>query len=116
MTEPTLDDVQKELNRNKLAVLAALQFIETIASDKCLPAGYNKRAQRTRAAMNEALTAKPDTLPCPFCGERMHIEMREGLASTSRWIVCGSCDAAGPVKHTEAEAITAWNKVPRPHG
>lgn len=47
---------------------------------------------------------REELLPCPFCGSGCH------LADTgNKWISCNSCDAEGPVRATEQDAIKAWN-------
>ncbi len=57
----------------------------------------------------------PEILPCPWCGHESPLST--SLVGTPRvnigYIHCGdpACDAAGPVKPTPAEAITAWNQV-----
>jgi Lar family restriction alleviation protein len=44
--------------------------------------------------------------PCPFCGADGEI-----LGVEEYWLVsCEYCDAQGPTKKIEQEAITAWNK------
>lgn len=65
--------------------------------------------------MNQPPTITPtpvDILPCPYCG---CVEM--GTSTHTKfgysWIYCQDCQAAGPGKSTEAEAIAAWNEVAR---
>ncbi|WP_406238144.1 Lar family restriction alleviation protein [Acetobacter orientalis] len=44
---------------------------------------------------------------CPFCGSsNLHTPHPK---HTSAWVTCNVCNAEGPIKHTRAEAIAAWN-------
>jgi Lar family restriction alleviation protein len=45
---------------------------------------------------------------CPFCGHDEHLTIETG---DNGWghVYCNGCDAAGPVKETNAIAIAAWN-------
>lgn len=50
-----------------------------------------------------------ELLPCPFCGGEAR-ESGERFENTIlSWVYCASCGAAGGYRHTEAEAIAAWN-------
>lgn len=54
--------------------------------------------------------------PCPFCGSEIHNEVSGGrdedvlVLKGSYWMNCVTCDCDGPIRHTEAEAIAAWNQ------
>ena len=48
--------------------------------------------------------------PCPFCDSE-DVEMNQ---TSVFWVSCCSCDAEGPSKPTQAEAISAWNRTPAP--
>lgn len=59
------------------------------------------------------MTDKPMTdqiASCPFCG---HIKLEAQNVIGGFYIACCNfdCEAAGPAKHTRAEAIAAWNRV-----
>lgn len=45
--------------------------------------------------------------PCPFCGSQLIEPIDDGHV---HWLACMDCDAEGPAKYTEAEAIAAWNR------
>lgn len=46
--------------------------------------------------------------PCPFCG---NVCMFLNDEPAGKWVVnCLECQAIGPVKETEEQAISAWNK------
>lgn len=60
--------------------------------------------------------------PCPFCGGRKFHQntkakgyfikkaaARAGKDTSNHLTRCTKCGAKGPLKHSEAEAITAWN-------
>ena len=44
--------------------------------------------------------------PCPFCGGT---DLRMGEAHEAVYVNCPDCDTDGPMRHTDQEAITAWN-------
>lgn len=50
---------------------------------------------------------------CPFCGERQCFIQRGwedyGPQKPITWVQCRACDARGPTKPTEMDAIAAWN-------
>lgn len=46
-----------------------------------------------------------DPKPCPFCGSEATMR-GDGVLS---WVVCDNCDAEGPLKATEEDALNAWN-------
>lgn len=53
-------------------------------------------------------------LPCPACGA--HPELGGSQDGTELWIACGNlrkCRMAGPTRTTIAEAVDAWNALPR---
>lgn len=57
-------------------------------------------------------TQTPTPLPCPFCGS-----LRSDIGTSDMevfWVECCGCDAEGPPARLEADAITAWNRAPRP--
>lgn len=45
--------------------------------------------------------------PCPFCKQPAYMH----VGQLYRWVECGTCEATGPVKTSEAEAIAAWNEA-----
>ena len=49
-----------------------------------------------------------ELLPCPFCNTYANLsdDARHGLY----WCFCTGCGAASGYRHTEAEAIAAWNR------
>ena len=47
--------------------------------------------------------------PCPFCGGEARTSGERFENTILSWVFCSSCGAAGGYRHTEAEAITAWN-------
>lgn len=49
----------------------------------------------------EALELKP----CPFCGRTNTLAADTGV----HWVACNSCDAEGPIRDTEYQAVAAWN-------
>lgn len=53
--------------------------------------------------------ARGKLLPCPFCGGEAVLEHGTEYAPWFE-VDCPNCDAEGPVRPTEAEAIEAWNK------
>ena len=49
--------------------------------------------------------------PCPFCGHRQEWKSRYTPEDAGYWSVqCPRCDAAGPLMHSESQAIAAWNR------
>lgn len=53
----------------------------------------------------------PKIKPCPFCKGKAE-GVSKCLAGEYR-VTCNSydCDAAGPIKQTEIDAIEAWNRA-----
>lgn len=48
--------------------------------------------------------------PCPFCGNRADaVEEAVMYAPIMQAVECGKCQARGPDKGTEEEAVAAWN-------
>lgn len=47
--------------------------------------------------------------PCPFCGSEARQSCETFERTTLHWVYCASCGSAGGYRHTEAEAIAAWN-------
>jgi len=49
--------------------------------------------------------------PCPFCGEDHVTQVFNGSDQyiSSFWVMCGNCDAEGPVDKTEDGAVEKWN-------
>ena len=56
--------------------------------------------------------AGAELLPCPFCGS-LRAEVCT-LDSAAFWVECCGCDASGSAVRTEAAAVAAWNRAPRP--
>lgn len=48
--------------------------------------------------------------PCPFCGNAAASRL-DAIADVDAWVYCDNCSACGPMEHTPAEAIAAWNTV-----
>ena len=47
--------------------------------------------------------------PCPFCkSEDVYLVSETEIEYN--WVYCKNCEAAGPMKETEEEAIEAWNR------
>lgn len=53
------------------------------------------------------MAQKIELKPCPFCGEKDNIEVF--VKYDDCFIACTKCCANGPYKHTEEEAVEAWN-------
>ena len=51
----------------------------------------------------------PSLLPCPFCGGEAETSAERFERTLLSWVYCKECGAAGGYRHTEAEAIEAWN-------
>ena len=52
--------------------------------------------------------------PCPACGS--HPELGGSVNGSELWVACGNmrkCRMAGPSRKTVAEAVAAWNAMPR---
>ena len=51
-------------------------------------------------------TPARELLPCPFCGmkARLFPMWTDGFA-----VACLHCEAKGPMRRTEPEAVEAWN-------
>jgi len=47
---------------------------------------------------------------CLFCGGSFMNHAAQKLPSGLFAVLCEDCDAMGPLAHTEAEAIAAWNQ------
>ena len=47
---------------------------------------------------------------CPFCGEPPFAPIYDDHPINKWLVICDECETEGPHKHTEAEAITAWNR------
>ena len=54
-------------------------------------------------------------LSCPFCGGEAKSSGERFENTILSWVYCASCGAAGGYRHTEAEAVEAWNtrQLPR---
>lgn len=50
-----------------------------------------------------------ELLPCPFCGGEAETSAERFERTLLSWVYCKECGAAGGYRHTEAEAIKAWN-------
>lgn len=50
-----------------------------------------------------------ELLPCPFCGGEARQSSETFERTILQWVYCASCGSAGGYRHTEAEAIAAWN-------
>lgn len=48
--------------------------------------------------------ADVELLPCPFCG----VAAAE-VGGLVPWAQCLACDATGPQRESEADAVAAWN-------
>jgi Lar family restriction alleviation protein len=50
--------------------------------------------------------------PCPFCGEKEdgEIDTNTNPSGTCHYVWCWNCEAQGPPRRTEGEAIEEWNK------
>ena len=46
---------------------------------------------------------------CPFCGGEARMSGERFENTILSWVYCVVCGAAGGYRHTEAEAIAAWN-------
>jgi Lar family restriction alleviation protein len=51
-----------------------------------------------------------DALPCPFCGYKASGVVRVSTAEHAMQCIQYRCDAIGPYRNTEAEAVEAWNR------
>lgn len=49
-----------------------------------------------------------ELLSCPFCGGEARVA--RAIGSSVRFASCIACEAFGPSRDTEAEAIAAWNR------
>ncbi len=47
--------------------------------------------------------------PCPFCGEKIRMEIGELLINCVV-VICNECGANGPIRSTPSLAIRAWNR------
>lgn len=60
----------------------------------------------------------PKPKPCPFCGAAETDTTHAAVDGAWTWgaVVCANepCEAQGPWKQSEAAAIAAWNRAPRP--
>ena len=50
-----------------------------------------------------------DLLPCPFCGGEAKRSTETFERTLLSWVYCVECGAADGYRHTEYEAIAAWN-------
>jgi Lar family restriction alleviation protein len=53
--------------------------------------------------------------PCPFCGgtgvlRTLAIPSPGGCTHIQAEVECRNCDACGPIRHGDFEAILAWNR------
>lgn len=46
---------------------------------------------------------------CPFCGGEAKRSSETFERTILSWVYCPNCGAAGGYRHTEAEAVAAWN-------
>lgn len=53
------------------------------------------------------MESEKELQPCPFCGS-------EDLENDTYFITCVTCEADGPIKGNEPEAIAAWNRRATP--
>lgn len=65
------------------------------------------------------MTDAPDLLPCPFCGasDKSDVFVERHADEISWEVSCNATDclAAGPLRKTRREAVTAWNtRTPDP--
>lgn len=58
----------------------------------------------------------PSIQPCPFCHSPTNaIKLLKDIdGNTQHAVFCPRCDAHGPKRSTEREAITAWNRSKEP--
>jgi hypothetical protein len=52
-------------------------------------------------------------LPCPYCGQKSHLDDGHNGNCTVYWAECNECEMCGPFVGTPEEAIAAWNALPR---
>ena len=51
---------------------------------------------------------------CPWCKAQPSIEYYSPIRRPNEAMIkCAECGAMGPAKHSDAEAVAAWNKVAR---
>lgn len=60
--------------------------------------------------MSEGLNL-PKIKPCPFCKGKAEGLSECGLSQFRVTCNFWECDAAGPIKETEIDAIEAWNRA-----
>ena len=66
------------------------------------------------ASSDAGFDALADALPCPWCGEDAHadnIPDERGKPDCTVHCHTTTCQAIGPTRRTEREAIVAWNAV-----
>lgn len=51
--------------------------------------------------------------PCPFChtAEEVYLDENPNKSRPRYWVVCAVCEATGPVRKTEDDAVNDWNRV-----
>ena len=61
----------------------------------------------------DAMEAREEILPCPWCDEKASVRRTIGVIHGDRWVECLTvgCATGGPARETDAEAISAWNRV-----
>lgn len=48
-----------------------------------------------------------ELIPCPFCGSDQVTAYK--MMPGRHYCICSACEADGPIKETEAQAVLAWN-------
>lgn len=73
-----------------------------------MPANVRLRSERTDVGVQRESAAVMDKKPCPFCKTPDPYVMRDPDMS---WLECreAECQAHGPMRDTEEQAIAAWN-------
>ena len=46
---------------------------------------------------------------CPYCGEQPRVTESSTMAGDGFQVVCGNCEAQGPMQDTKDNAVICWN-------
>ena len=79
------------------------QYVDAIGSVMAVPSD-------APPAPAETATEPDYPLPCPFCGERKHVQECIDMKHFLFYVVCGNCKAVGPRAKKYADALRGWNR------